>query len=139
MVDDDEEDRMLLKDTFDDLGYGQSIHFEENGERAIQYLNECMADQCLPCLVILDLNMPRLNGRQTLKYIKNEPALHNISVIIYSTSLNPVERDECLALGAHSYEIKPISHKDSLRIAEKFYSMCGRNPRTTVDGPQHIV
>ena len=124
MVDDDEEDRFLLKDTFEELGYGPCIHFEEDGEKAVAYLQRCQAQGRLPRLIILDLNMPRLNGRQTLQYLKNDPALKDITVVIYSTSLNPHERDECLALGAHSYLVKPSSYKESIDIAHHFFSYC---------------
>lgn len=124
MVDDDAEDRLLLKDIFDELGYSHCIHFEENGEEAIEYLKGCADAGSLPHLIILDLNMPRLNGRQTLHYLKSEPRYRNITVIIYSTSLNPIERDECLALGAHSYIVKPATYSESVRIANTFYSFC---------------
>jgi CheY-like chemotaxis protein len=124
MVDDDAEDRLLLKDIFDELGYGHCIQFEENGEGAVAYLQKCAEGGSLPRLVILDLNMPRLNGRQTLEYIKRHPVFQSITVIIYSTSLNPLERDECLALGAHSYMVKPATYADSIKIATTFYSFC---------------
>lgn len=125
MVDDDEEDRLLLKDTFVELGYGDCVQYEENGEKAIAYLQQCLAqERQLPCLMILDLNMPKLNGRQLLRQVKNEPSLQHIAVVIYSTSLNPIERDECLSLGANSYVVKPISYKDSIEIASRFYALC---------------
>jgi CheY-like chemotaxis protein len=127
MVDDDAEDRLLLKDVFDELGYGDAIHFEENGEGAIAYLQGCTDGHRLPCLIILDLNMPRLNGRQTLGYLKSHPRYKDIKVIIYSTSLNPLERDECLALGAHSYIVKPATYHESVKIANTFYSFCTEN------------
>ena len=124
MVDDDKEDRDLIKDTFEELGYGYSIHFEENGEKAIAYLQQCRANNCTPCLVVLDLNMPILNGRQTLHLIKNDPLFEHLTVMIYSTSLNPMERDECLALGAHSYVVKPVTYEESIRVANLFYTLC---------------
>lgn len=124
MVDDDFEDRSMLKDTFDDLGCGDAIHFEENGEKALEYLQSCNPENGLPCLIILDLNMPRLNGRQTLQLIKNQPALKEITVVIYSTSLNQKERDECIALGARSYVVKPVSYSESVDISNMFIGMC---------------
>ncbi|MBB1283197.1 response regulator [Flavisolibacter sp. BT320] len=124
MVDDDEEDCMLLSDAFDELGYGSCIHYEENGEEAIRYLDQCLAENSLPSMIVLDLNMPKLNGKQTLRHIKGVEALQNIPVIIFSTSLNPREKEECLALGAHSYVIKPASYKDSIETANSFYALC---------------
>jgi len=121
MVDDDAEDRELLQHTLEALGHRDAIHFEENGEDAIRFLQQCTH---YPCLIILDLNMPRLNGRQTLQYIKSQPKLQQVTTLIYSTSLNPVERDECLSLGAHSYIIKPVTYAEGLAIARKFLALC---------------
>ncbi|WP_217602530.1 response regulator [Chitinophaga sp. GbtcB8] len=122
MVDDDAEDRQIIKDTFEDLGYGAVIHFEENGEEAVKYLQQCTP--LLPSLIILDLNMPKMNGTQTLRFLKGNGTFADIPVIIFSTSLNPIERDECLALGAHSYVIKPISYTQTVDVVKHFYNLC---------------
>ena len=132
MVDDDAEDRELLKDTFEDLGYGNCFDFQENGEKAIGFLKVCLAERYFPCLIILDLNMPKLNGRQTLQAIKQDAVLQHIPVIIYSTSLNPLERDECMALGAYSYVVKPVSYKEALETATTFYQFCNENEKTVI-------
>lgn len=121
LVDDDPEDRDIIKDTFDDMGYDSSLRFEENGEEAIRFLQE--ADH-LPSLIILDLNMPRMNGRQTLAYLKSSPDFSSIPVIIFSTSLNQFEHDQCLALGAHSYVIKPVSYQEAKETAAYFQKVC---------------
>ena len=123
VVDDDAEDRLLLKDAFDEVHFGAETHFEDNGEKAIRFLQDCLKQDCVPQLVILDLNMPKLNGTQTLKWIKDQPELRHITVVIYSTSLNPIEKAECLALGAHSYLVKPITYKESILIAENLISL----------------
>ncbi len=124
LVDDDAEDRQIIKDTFEDLGYGAIIHFEVNGEEAVKYLQQCTSANGIPSLIILDLNMPRMNGTQTLRFLKAEPEFAAIPVIIFSTSLNPIERDECLALGAHSYIIKPISYTQTVEVVRHFYNLC---------------
>lgn len=127
MVDDDLEDQQIIKDTFNDLGYGMSIHFEATGEGALGYLRHCHdAGEC-PCLVVLDLNMPKMNGRQVLTFLKTNDSFKNIPVIIYSTSLNPIERDQCMALGAHSYVIKPITYSQSIETAKMFYGFCSES------------
>ncbi|WP_295125821.1 response regulator [uncultured Chitinophaga sp.] len=122
IVDDDAEDRLIIKDTFEELGYGTAIQFAVNGEDAISYLETCST---LPSLVILDLNMPKMNGTQTLRYLKDKPGLSTIPVIIFSTSLNPIEHDECLSLGAHSYVIKPTSYLQAIDVVKHFYTLCG--------------
>ena len=121
LVDDDVEDCMIIKDAFDDSGHAFLIHFEQDGERAISYLQKSLLSQTLPSLIILDLNMPRMNGRQTLSFLKNDRAFADIPVIIFSTSLNQFEHDQCLALGAHSYVIKPMTYKEALEVVAYFY------------------
>lgn len=123
LVDDDVEDREIIRDALGDLGYHSVIHFEENGEKALSFLETAYNTGTLPSMVILDLNMPRMNGTQTLRRLKNDDRFSNIPVIIYSTSLNNTERDECLALGAHSYVIKPVSYRDTVETAKRFYDM----------------
>jgi CheY-like chemotaxis protein len=123
LVDDDVEDREIIRDALGDLGYESVIHFEENGENAISFLESAYHEGRLPSMVILDLNMPRMNGTQTLRHLKTDERFRNIPVIIYSTSLNNIERDECLALGAHSYVIKPVSYRDTVATAKRFYEM----------------
>lgn len=124
MVDDDVEDQQIIKDTFDELGFEGSIHFEASGDKAIKYLEERNRMKNNPCLVILDLNMPRMNGREILHFLKSNGKFKDIPVIIYSTSLNPIERDQCMLLGAHSYIIKPITYSQSLETAKMFYNLC---------------
>jgi CheY-like chemotaxis protein len=123
LVDDDVEDRDIIKDALGDLGYDSVIHFEENGENALSFLESAFVSGNLPNMVILDLNMPRMNGTQTLRRLKDDERFRNIPVIIYSTSLNSIEKDECLALGAHSYVIKPVSYRDTIATAKRFYEM----------------
>jgi CheY-like chemotaxis protein len=127
MVDDDVEDQQIIKDTFDDLGFSDSIHFEQSGEKALRYLEDRNNIKNNPCLVILDLNMPRMNGREVLQLLKTSGKFKDIPVIIYSTSLNPIERDQCMALGAHSYVIKPVTYSQSIDTAKMFYSFCSKS------------
>lgn len=122
LVDDDEEDRMLIREAFNEIGAADAVHFEINGEEAIAYLEN--HPTALPCLIILDLNMPKMNGTQTLRYLKSDERYKDITVIIYSTSVNPLERQACLELGAHSYEIKPTLYQESLDTVSRFNDLC---------------
>ena len=124
LVDDDPEDRAIIDDGFIAVGADGLTHYEENGEMALQYLESSFYAGNLPCLVVLDLNMPRLNGTQTLKAIKRDDRFKKIAVLIYSTSLNPFEKEECMHLGAQAYIIKPISYAESLKTAEYFKDIC---------------
>jgi CheY-like chemotaxis protein len=122
VVDDDEEDRMLIQEAFNEIGAPGAVHFETNGEDAITYLDS--QAHTLPYLVILDLNMPRMNGTQTLRYLKGDERYKHITVIIYSTSMNPQERENCMSLGAHSYVVKPTLYQESLDTVARFHQLC---------------
>lgn len=121
LVDDDEEDRMLIREAFNEIGAADAVHFETNGEEAISYLENNPG--ALPGLIILDLNMPRMNGTQTLRFLKSNERYREITVIIFSTSINPLEREACLELGAHSYVIKPTLYQESLETVTQFYNL----------------
>jgi len=124
VVDDDPEDRSILEDGFVELGINEAVKYEENGEKAISYLRAAVEEESLPCLIILDLNMPRMNGTQTLRSIKEDPRLRKITVLIYSTSLNPIEKHECLQLGAQEFVIKPVTYAESLKVVQFFKVLC---------------
>jgi two-component system response regulator len=124
VVDDDEEDRFIIQDGFSEVGAEDIVHFEDNGEKALQYLEDSYSQKDLPCLIILDLNMPRLNGTQTLRAIKSDERFNNIHVLIYSTSLNKIEKEQCMLLGAEEYIIKPLTFAESLEKVMYFKEVC---------------
>jgi CheY-like chemotaxis protein len=120
VIDDDIDNKVILSDYFKDAGYDDSFMFVDAGDKAIQYL-ESTSDQ-LPQLIVLDLNMPKINGTDTLRYLKQSPSLCNIPVIIFSTSNNEVERKRCLGFGATDYIVKPYSIAEGVRVANTFVS-----------------
>ncbi|MBT1707386.1 response regulator [Fulvivirgaceae bacterium PWU5] len=75
-----------------------------NGREVLDILD---ASAILPDLIFLDINMPTMDGKSCLKSIKTDPRLKSIPVIIYTTSSNERDREQCLQLGAENYLIKP--------------------------------
>lgn len=120
MVDDDADDRDIIRFSMESINAPDTISFAEDGEQALTILQENDALSPVPLLIILDLNMPRMNGTETLRNLKQDDRLKNIPVIIYSTSINPFEKEKCMELGAHSFITKPISYQESLDIAHTF-------------------
>ena len=120
MVDDDVEDHIIMREYFEELNHKSSTKFVTNGQEAIDYLSA--PDAVLPRLVVLDLNMPIMNGTQTLLHIKRDPQLKDIPVIIYSTSENDNERRKCLSFGAVDYIVKPMGYQEGLATVKKFLS-----------------
>lgn len=124
MADDDPDDRAILQDAISMLDQDNIISFAENGEMVLKILEVHFSNGQIPRLIVLDLNMPKMNGTQTLKALKEDRRFQTIPVIIYSTSINPLEKEKCLHLGAHSYMVKPVSFKESLETAKAFLSFC---------------
>jgi CheY-like chemotaxis protein len=104
-ADDDSDDRLFLHESVVSNGLSANMVYVTNGQEAISYMEQ--APGGLPSLVILDLNMPKMDGKETLTYLKNHPRYCNIPVIILSTSDNKKEIDYCTAHGALSYFVKP--------------------------------
>ena len=128
LVDDDPEDRAILKDAMEMIFAGDIISFAENGEQALAILENRYQANDMPCLVVLDLNMPKMNGTETLRRIKSNEHFKNITVVIYSTSINPLEKEKCMHLGAHSYITKPISYNECMATAQTFLGFCVSEP-----------
>lgn len=92
VVDDDADDRELLWEIAKQMNPAVNIEFAANGLQAIEYLNDGKEKEQLPCLIILDLNMPFLDGKETYKRIKQDEKLETVPVIIYTSSHNPSDK-----------------------------------------------
>lgn len=117
-VDDDSDDCQILAESFAATTDVPDLICAGDGEEAIVYLNS-VSDEALPSLIILDLNMPKLDGRQTLNQIKSDPHLAGIPVVILSTSSNRTDREACVRLGAASYFEKPYHYDGYKEIVKR--------------------
>jgi len=121
IAEDDADDRFLLQTAFVENGYTDAINFVENGVDVMNYLrNLAEGDNAVyPSFILLDLNMPKKNGREVLKEIKEHPELKKIPVIIFTTTKNELEINRCYELGANSYIVKPSSFELLLKIIDQ--------------------
>jgi CheY-like chemotaxis protein len=118
MADDDVDDRLLAKDALTECRLANDLHFVENGEELLDYLRHRgkfakPADSPRPGLILLDLNMPKKDGREALKEIKADPELRKIPVVVLTTSKADTDIGRIYELGANSFISKPVSF-DSL-------------------------
>ena len=118
MADDDADDRLLAKDALTECRLAGDLHFVENGEELLDYLYRrgkysATASAPRPGLILLDLNMPRKDGREALKEIKTDPELRKIPVVVLTTSRADTDIGRIYELGANSFISKPVSF-DSL-------------------------
>jgi len=119
LADDDQEDRLIMAEGFKELGLSNVINFVEDGTQVLEYLDVKGAEGIN--LIILDLNMPRLNGTETLRVLKTNSKYFHIPVIILSTSVNDLEKKSCLDLGAKDYIIKPVKYHVFLDTCKTLY------------------
>ncbi|MBL0745848.1 response regulator [Chryseolinea lacunae] len=122
IVDDDVEDHVILEDYFSDLGLKHYLQFASDGKTALELL-EGLADNELPEIIVLDLNMPILNGTQTLLELKRSLRYKEIPVIIYSTSENDNEKSKCLSFGALDYVVKPSDYESGMKTVQYLRSL----------------
>ena len=124
-ADDDLEDLELMEDAILSLEPETKIHTVTNGNGVIDFLNNAGDDQ-LPHLIVLDYNMPELNGAEVLAQICNEDRLKEIPKIILSTSGAPLHINECMNSGATEYFVKPNNLADLETLARKMLDFCKR-------------
>jgi CheY-like chemotaxis protein len=116
IAEDDADDRFLMQKALDELNYDIKIEFVENGVELLDHLNKIQTQKiasAYPRFILLDLNMPKMDGREVLKNIKTHPEFRKIPVIIFSTTKNQLEVKRCYDLGANTYIVKPVNF-DSL-------------------------
>ncbi|MEL7543051.1 MAG: response regulator, partial [Pseudomonadota bacterium] len=111
IAEDDPDDRMFMRDAFNDSDFEHEIAFVENGEELLAYLKGEgeYANAPRPGLILLDLNMPKMDGRTALLHIKANPSLRRIPVIVLTTSRADEDIEQTYDLGVSSYISKPSS------------------------------
>jgi CheY-like chemotaxis protein len=120
LADDDSDDRLLVKDALDECGWPGELRCVENGEELLDYL-QCRgtyanAEPPRPGLILLDLNMPRKDGRQALREIKADAVLRQIPVVILTTSKADADVQTSYDLGANSFISKPVQFEDLVSV-----------------------
>lgn len=114
MADDDEDDRLLAREALLESQSSFEIYFVRDGVELMHYLRKEESyrerqDLPHPNLILLDLNMPRKDGREVLAELKSDPNFVHIPVVIFTTSNNEVDIQYGAALGAASYRTKPVT------------------------------
>ena len=109
IVDDDVDDIQLFIEAVNEIDNSMGCSSAKNGEDALAKLQ---ASEKLPDIIFLDLNMPKLDGKQCLIKLKKDPRLKDIPVVIYSTSSSPKDMEEMEKLGAIFYLVKPETFTD---------------------------
>ncbi len=116
LVEDDLVDVMIFKRAMADLKAKASTLVASTGEEALVTLAKC--NGYLPALIIMDLNMPRMNGIELLEILNTHAEWRRIPAVVLTTSDQEEERQKCLALSAAGYVVKPSDYDDFVKVLE---------------------
>jgi CheY-like chemotaxis protein len=114
MADDDPDDRLMAREAFEESRLTNPLHFVSDGEELMDYLHRrgIYADEAaypFPGLILLDLNMPRKDGREALREIRSDPQLRRLAVVVLTTSQADEDIIRSYDLGVNSFIVKPVT------------------------------
>lgn len=136
LVEDNPADVRLIREAFKDNKTKNDFHVEQDGEAAINYLNNLKSNgngngTTRPDLIILDLNLPKKNGFEVLEKIKSSPVLRSIPVVVLSTSDSEEHIYKSYNLNANCYITKPVDFNkflDVVKVIESFWFEVAKLP-----------
>ena len=123
VADDDPEDRMLIEDAFEESRLANPLEFVVDGEDLLDYLHRRNgysdpSSSPRPGLILLDLNMPRKDGREALKEIKSDPDLRQIPIVVMTTSRAEEDVLRTYDLGVNSFITKPVTFEGLVEVVK---------------------
>lgn len=122
LAEDDIVDAMTVERALGDLEISNQLIHKINGEEALEYLRSDSNEK--PCVILMDLNMPKMNGLEFLRLIKADETSKEIPVIVLTTSNEEQDIDESFKLGAAGYMVKPVDYKEFLEKIRVIDSYC---------------
>ena len=122
-VEDDENDVMFMRQAWKKAGLLNPLHVVTDGEQAMHYLAgegkyANRGEHPMPCLVLLDLKLPKVSGLELIKWIREQPAIHTLQVVILTSSNQPTDIHTAHALRANAYLVKPPNAEGLAQMAE---------------------
>ncbi|MFI6350359.1 response regulator [Streptomyces sp. NPDC050560] len=135
LVEDDPGDELMTREAFEDNKIRNSLHVARDGQEALDFLyrREPFTDAPTPDLILLDLNLPKYDGRQVLERIKSDPDLSHIPVVVLTTSSAEEDILRSYRLHANAYVTKPVDLDQfiaAVRQIDEFFVTVVRLPRT---------
>jgi len=124
LVEDDRIDAMTVKRALKDLKVTNQLVHKVNGEEALEYLRS--ESNKKPCVILLDLNMPKMNGIDFLKIAKGEEGLKKIPVVVLTTSREEQDVAESFNLSVAGYIVKPVDYEkfvEAIRVLELYWTL----------------
>lgn len=119
LIEDNKGDQVIMQEAFAEAQVNCQLHIVKDGVEAMEFLNRQnqYKDAPRPNLILLDLNLPRKNGREVLAEVKGDPKLAHIPLLVLSNSHSPTDICECYSLKANAYLGKPSRFQDFVDLA----------------------
>lgn len=124
LVEDDRVDAMTAERALKELGIDNQLAQAGNGEEALEYLRDDVSEN--PCLILLDLNMPRMSGLEFLEIIKQDQCLRLIPVVVLTTSKEERDRLESFKLSVAGYMVKPVDYRqfvEAVKLIDNYWTL----------------
>ena len=122
-AEDDLDDLFMIRQAFEQFDGTTQILHSSNGFEALEQLNKAKEQRQLPCLIILDINMPGMNGREALIRIRQSEDFKNIPVVLFTTSSSEMDKAFAKKWGAE-FITKPLVFSELEALAKRFVSLC---------------
>lgn len=119
LVEDDIVDAMTVKRALHDLNVTNTLIIKGNGEEALEYLHG--GAPTLPCIILLDLNMPRMNGIELVRHLKQDTHLRRIPVVVLTTSKDEQDRVQSFDHSVAGYMIKPVEYPQFVEVVRSIH------------------
>ena len=130
-ADDDTDDIELVEEAFRQFANNVEVHTFQNGSQALAYLTNLQDGEPVPCLIILDINMPMLNGKETLVRLRQIEKFEDVPVVLFTTSSMPPDRTFAQRYGA-GFITKPLGFEQMELIAKQFISHCNEETQKKI-------
>src|SRR5689334_14585426 len=122
-AEDDADDLFMVRQAFEQFDNTVELIHAFDGFQAIERLRQTQVHGSLPCLIILDINMPGMDGRETLVHIKQADSYKNIPTVLFTTSSSPADRSFAEKWGAR-FITKPLIYSELEALAQRFLMLC---------------
>jgi CheY-like chemotaxis protein len=133
IVEDDEDDRIIIDEAFEEIGYASEVKKFINGQSLIEYL-EKMEPKLYPSLIVLDNSLPQMDASQLLTSLKNDSRYTHIPIIVYASSVSPQKKEKLMSMGAYACIEKEALMDNIIAVAKQLRNVAEAQVRDPLPG-----
>jgi CheY-like chemotaxis protein len=122
VVEDSDDDFDTVQTMAREARFNNPLHRASTGDDCLMLLRETGDQPIRPAFILMDLNIPGLDGREALKDIKEDPRLRTLPVVVFTSSSNPVDLAYCYEAGANAYHVKPLRYEEHIQTLRQVFA-----------------